>query len=175
MAFVKHWRFCPLCGTRLETADDGERRTLHCPACDRFFYSNPVPCVTAVLETEDGILLILRGKEPRSGWWALPGGFLDLDESPAEGAKREFQEETGLSALETSLIGLSWQHSERFGAVIYAGYRVERYEGEVTAGSDAADARFFPRDTLPSIAFQSLQSILEKYLALPRRLAIREP
>ncbi|MHC4601630.1 MAG: NUDIX hydrolase [Planctomycetota bacterium] len=160
MSLIQNWNFCPRCGGKLAEANDGERNVPHCPECRRFYYNNPVPCVTTVLETEAGILLILRGKEPKSGWWALPGGFLDIGESPEEGARREFHEETGLEALETSLIGLVSQHSDRFGSVIYAGYEILRYGGELAPGSDAVEARFFPRDRLPDIAFGSLEEIL---------------
>jgi ADP-ribose pyrophosphatase YjhB (NUDIX family) len=164
MGFVKRWNYCPVCGGELETAHDGEGPRPHCAACDRYFYDNPVPCVTAVLETEGGILLVLRGKEPRAGHWALPGGFLDLGESPEEGARREFQEETGLEPLRTELIGLSAQHSDRFGTVVYAGYEVTAFRGTLQPGSDAAEARFFPRDRMPPLAFDSLQQILRLHL-----------
>jgi ADP-ribose pyrophosphatase YjhB (NUDIX family) len=164
MSLINPWNFCPRCGKKLVEASDGERPVPHCPGCRRFYYDNPVPCVTAVLETAEGILLILRGKQPRKGLWALPGGFLDIGESPEEGACREFLEETGLTALSTSLIGLASQHSDRFGSVIYVGYEILRTEGEITPGSDAVEARFFPRDGLPEIAFDSLQEILRLYL-----------
>jgi ADP-ribose pyrophosphatase YjhB (NUDIX family) len=163
MAFVKNWNHCPQCGGPLAPADDGERDVPRCPVCNRFYYNNPVPCVTAILETEEGILLILRGKAPKAGWWALPGGFLDIGESPEEGARREFEEETGLFALELDLIGLTAQHSDRFGSVLYAGYRVKRWEGTIHAGTDAEQARFFPRDRLPEIAFDSLRDMLALY------------
>jgi ADP-ribose pyrophosphatase YjhB (NUDIX family) len=168
MAFVKHWKYCPRCGSPLGEGDDGERTVPWCPACKRFYYSNPVPCVTALLETDKGILLILRGKEPKAGWWALPGGFLDVGESPEEGARREFKEETGLDALELELIGLTSQHSDRFGTVVYAGYAVRRYDGELRPGTDAVEARFFPRDRLPEIAFDSLKDMLALYFTRGR-------
>lgn len=164
MAYNRHWKHCPLCGGGLVEGDDGERKVPRCEPCDRFFYSNPVPCVTAILETAQGILLILRGKEPKAGSWALPGGFLDVGEDPAEGARREFEEETGLKALDLSLLGLTSQHSRRFGTVIYAGYEVRSFEGELAPGTDAVEARFFPRGELPEQAFESLEAMVRLYL-----------
>jgi 8-oxo-dGTP diphosphatase len=162
---MKEWSYCPQCGKALAPAFDGERDVPHCGACGRFFYRNPIPCVTAVLETAAGILLILRGKEPKEGWWALPGGFLDVGESAEEGARREFLEETGLRATELSLIGLASQHSDRFGSVLYAGYEVRTWEGALRPGTDAREAKFFPRDRLPPIAFPSLEDILRQHFA----------
>ncbi|MHC5037053.1 MAG: NUDIX hydrolase [Planctomycetota bacterium] len=168
MTFIRTWNYCPQCGDRLKEAHDGEKLVPSCPACRIFFYSNPVPCVTTVLETEEGILHILRGKEPKKGWWALPGGFLDIGESPEEGAKREFLEETGLEATEVSLIGLTAQHSDRFGSVIYVGYEVLAYRGDPTPGSDAVETRFFPREDRPPLAFNSLVDIMDLYLSRAR-------
>lgn len=161
---MRPWKHCPFCGHGLATRHDGEQEAMWCPSCDVFHYRNPLPCVTAVLETDQGLLMILRGKAPKEGWWAMPGGFVDLGESPEEGAVREFEEETGLIAEEVELIGLASQHSERFGSVVYAGYEVLAYSGTLRAGSDAVEARFFPRSALPPIAFTSLQDILRLYL-----------
>jgi 8-oxo-dGTP diphosphatase len=161
---MQEWVCCPFCGKPLTRENDGEREVPYCAPCGRFHYRNPIPCVTAVLETAEGILLILRGKEPKEGWWAPPGGFLDLGESAEEGARREFREETGLEATSLSLIGLASQHSDRFGSVLYAGYEVLRFEGTLRAGSDAREARFFPRDHLPPIAFSCLEDILRLHL-----------
>ncbi|MHC4779525.1 MAG: NUDIX hydrolase [Planctomycetota bacterium] len=164
MSLIKDWNFCPRCGKELARAFDGERDVPQCAKCGRFYYDNPVPCVTALLETGEGILLILRGKNPKAGWWALPGGFLDIGETPEEGAMREFAEETGLEPLKAELIGIASQHSARFGSVLYAGYRIVEYSGELRPGSDADEARFFPRDEMPDIAFDSLKAILKLYL-----------
>jgi ADP-ribose pyrophosphatase YjhB (NUDIX family) len=166
---MQEWTYCPFCGKPLVRENDGERDVPFCASCRRFHYRNPVPCVTAVLETSEGILLIRRGKEPKEGWWALPGGFLDLGESPEEGARREFREETGLDATDLSLIGLASQHSDRFGSVLYAGYEVLRFEGALEAGSDAREARFFARDRLPPIAFACLEDILKLYFERRRK------
>ena len=160
---MKPWQYCPFCGGPLCRRNDGEGDALYCEPCDRFHYRNPLPCVTCVLETADGILLVLRGKQPKEGFWALPGGFMEIGESPEEAAKREMLEETGVEAVAVSLIGLTSQHSERFGSVLYAGYEVLEFRGEPKPGSDARDTAFIKRNALPPIAFESLEDMLDLY------------
>ena len=70
----------------------------------QYCYKYPHPAVTTdcVIFGFDGmklnVLLIERGVEPYKGRWAFPGGFLNMDESADEGARRELKEETNLSA-----------------------------------------------------------------------------
>ncbi|MBO7636242.1 MAG: NUDIX hydrolase, partial [Paludibacteraceae bacterium] len=68
-----------------------------------YTYKYPHPAVTTdcVIFSFDGndlkVLLIERGNEPYKGYWAFPGGFLNMDENAEQGALRELQEETGLT------------------------------------------------------------------------------
>lgn len=59
-----------------------------CSHCDFVHYDNPVPGVGVIVEMENGVVLVKRRYEPRAGWWCLPAGFLEADESAAEGAVR---------------------------------------------------------------------------------------
>ena len=80
----------------------------------KYHYKYPHPCVTTdcVIFGFDGtklnVLLIERGIEPFKGRWAFPGGFLKMDETALQGAKRELYEETGLK-MPTSI---SSMHSQ---------------------------------------------------------------
>ena len=61
-------------------------------------YANPAPAACALCVDDDGrILLTRRAWEPYAGMWDLPGGFLDEDEHPLDGLRRELAEETGLA------------------------------------------------------------------------------
>ena len=68
----------------------------------KYRYKYPRPCVTTDCvvfgfdEAKLNVLLIERGIEPYKGHWAFPGGFLNMDETALQGAKRELYEETGL-------------------------------------------------------------------------------
>ena len=93
------------------------------------------------------LLLIRRGGHPYLGRWALPGGFANKNERVEETAARELEEETGLTGLKLGPVGFfsapnrdprMWVVSHAFTAVIPP----ERV-GEIQAGDDAADARWF--------------------------------
>lgn len=126
-----------------------------------YTYQFPRPAVTVdiiifrLIDNLPEVLLIERGNEPFQGKWALPGGFVDKDESLETAATRELKEETGLEK-----ILLTQMHT--FGSpgrdprghtvsVVYVGYL---QEGMVaTAGDDATKADWFKLNKLPDMAF----------------------
>ena len=157
-------KYCPWCGEPLSTkAEDGKDR-LYCASEERFIYENPVPASTAVLFDDEGrILLVLRNREPGAGEWALPGGFVENGESPEDAARRELEEETGLVARGPELIDVIYQESDFYKTcLLIIGYRFESFEGDPVAGDDADDAKFFPVDELPPLAFESHRTIVDK-------------
>lgn len=79
---------------RVPDGDDRERSV--CGHCGFVDYQNPKVVVGSVAAAADGrILLCKRAIEPRSGWWTLPAGYMELGESPEDGARREAREEAG--------------------------------------------------------------------------------
>ena len=161
------WNYCPICGDALRNAHDGESVRPHCARCRRHYYYNPVPAACCfVRRDDDALLLVQRGVEPCIGHWSLPGGFMELGESPAETALRELREETGLTGFSPELVGVSARRSRDNGAVLVTGYLVEKWEGEVHAASDSLDARFFTRDEFPFLPFEVHQELLKRYDAM---------
>ena len=125
-------------------------------------YDWPRPAVTtdvAVFAERNGetsILLIQRGGEPFAGCWALPGGFLEEDETLEACAARELKEETGLEVGPLSLFGTySAPGRDPRGRTVTVAYwtRTEDSSGEAIAGDDAAECRWFALDRLPKLAF----------------------
>lgn len=107
------------------------------------------------------VLLVQRGIEPFKGSWAFPGGFLRMDETSEECARRELKEETG---LETAFMEqfhtftkIGRDPRER---VVTIAYFALVNKAEVKGGDDAADAKWFPVEELPSLAFDH-QEIFE--------------
>lgn len=90
--------FCPHCGTELskQKVEGCERQ--FCSNCERVVWRNPVPTAGVAVVGDEGVLLTERAVEPGIGDWTVPGGHLELDESPREGAVRELREETGVRA-----------------------------------------------------------------------------
>jgi 8-oxo-dGTP diphosphatase len=100
------------------------------------------------------VLLIERGIEPYKGRWAFPGGFLKMDETAEEGARRELKEETGLDSayMEQFHTFSTPERDPRERVITIAYYALVKIQ-EVKGGDDAASARWFPLDEIPSLAF----------------------
>ena len=158
-------RFCPFCGAELVVRENEGRERLFCNEENRYLYENPIPAATALVSDAAGrILLVLRSREPGRHQWALPGGFVETGESPAEAARRELEEETGLRASGPSLIDVIYQESAFYKtSLLIIGYCFERFQGEIRAADDAEEVHFFEIDSLPPLAFESHRSIIQSY------------
>ncbi len=127
-----------------------------------YAYRYPRPAVTTdcVIFGFDGrnlnLLLIERGLEPFKGMWALPGGFLKMDETVEQGARRELKEETNMSNvfLEQFHVFSDVNRDPRERVLTVAFYAlVKPSDYEVIAGDDAVRAQWFRHDELPPLAF----------------------
>lgn len=128
---------------------------------DKFTYDYPRPAVTsdiAVLRLEEvpEILLIQRSDPPFKDMWALPGGFMEMEESLEETARRELQEETGIKAGE--LIRFDTydrpDRDPRGRTITQIFVMIWKPDmGLPEAGSDAASLRWFPLNEMPEMAF----------------------
>jgi len=153
-------RFCPYCGTPtiLQLHHSEQRPT--CPSCNWVYYPDP-KVATAVLVTRDGqVLLTQRSYQPDHGKWALPAGFMNAFEDPAEAAARECLEETGLRVEITNLLKVIPGREHPYGADMVLVYEGEITGGTLQAGDDAAAARFFNLTELPPLAFRATRIVL---------------
>lgn len=125
-----------------------------------YCYKYPHPAVTTdcVIFGFDGVsikvLLVERGIEPYKGMWAFPGGFMKMDETAEECARRELEEETGLksASVEQFHTFTSVNRDPRERVITVAHYALVRLS-EVKGGDDAASAKWFSHDEIPSLAF----------------------
>ena len=125
-----------------------------------YSYKYPHPAVTAdcVIFGFDGVsikvLMIQRGIEPYKGQWAFPGGFLKMNETVEECAKRELEEETGLksASVEQFYTFSAVNRDPRERVITVAHYALVRLS-EVKGGDDAASAKWFAMNEIPSLAF----------------------
>jgi NAD+ diphosphatase len=100
--------YCPVCAASLiERADTGEggKLRLSCPDGHWTHWDNPLPVLAALVEIDGQILLARNAAWPEKVF-ALITGFMERGETPEQGVARELKEETGLDALETTLIGV---------------------------------------------------------------------
>ena len=127
-----------------------------------FTYDYPRPMVTvdaAVFREADGawqVLLVCRGREPFAGCWALPGGFVEMEEPLRVAALRELEEETGVTGVRLDQFHAFGEPGRdprgRSISGVYAGIAGADTPAP-RGGDDAADARWFPLDALPALAF----------------------
>lgn len=139
-----------------------------------YTYKYPRPAVTAdciviTSETEPRVLLIERGNAPFKGHWAIPGGFLNMDETTEQCAIRELEEETGLKIDKVQQIGAySKVDRDPRGRTISVAYlAIVNRPLEVSGQDDAAKAKWFPVNDLPPLAFdhaEIMADAMEKYL-----------
>lgn len=102
-----------------------------------------VPCVGAIVKDEAGrLLLIQRGHEPETGRWSLPGGRIEPGESDPQAVVRETREETGLQVTCGALVGSVERPGLRGAVLDIRDYSATVTGGTLTAGDDAADARW---------------------------------
>jgi len=154
-------KYCPGCGFKLKLKKVEDKKRLICPVCFWVNYENPLPSSAALVRNRNKkVLLVKRGVEPGKGKWALPSGFIEIDETPEKACLRELEEETGLKGKIVGLIGVYSQKSKLYKNVLIIGYEVEA-RGTLSPGSDSQRAEFFPLDKLPSIPFSSHRKIIE--------------
>lgn len=133
-----------------------------------YTYQYPHPAVTTdcVVFGFDGnslsLLLIKRGIMPFIGTWALPGGFLRMDETAEQCALRELGEETGVKDIYIEQLhtfsGIGRDPRERVVTIGFLAFvRQEKYD--VVGGDDASAAQWFPVDELPELAFDHKEII----------------
>ncbi len=115
----------------------------------RLYPDQPVVGVGAVILSEGKIALIKRGNEPSRGKWTIPGGLVELAESPEQAVIRETKEETGLDVDNPSLIDVvsnvdyDEQGKVKYHYVIIE-YLVRVRAGTAEASSDAVELRWVP-------------------------------
>lgn len=153
-------RYCPECGAPLRRRVAYKRRRPVCPNCGYVHWDDPKVGVGVVVEDEGRILLVRRNHEPHAGCWSFPSGYLDAGEVIEQAAIRETREETGLEVALDRLLGVYTEAGERTVFVAYAGRVVG---GELTAGDECLEVRFFPAEALPELAFPHDPAIIEAW------------
>lgn len=140
-----------------------------------YTYKYPRPAVTvdAIVLREEineySILLIERGIEPYKGQWALPGGFVNMDELLEDACIRELKEETGLNLKRMGQFktfdAINRDPRHRTLSVVYYTFLDEHQE--IKAGDDANKAQWFALNYLPELAFDHAEVIsqfIEKFV-----------
>jgi len=159
-----HLKYCSNCGEENTNRKIGGQKRFYCLDCDIVHYKNPKPTATLVCPRESDILFVKQAFEPAKGSWCLLDGFMELNESIQEASVRELVEETGLTGNITRLLGTCSHFNTVFGDVLLFGMvlDLDSYD-EIHIGDDAADAKHFPLQYLPTLAFPCHKKIVDMY------------
>lgn len=158
--------FCSSCGASLQFGSIAgeDRDRLSCPECGHIAYVNPRLVVTTLPITETGELVLLRrGIEPGRGWWAQPGGFLEIDETVYQAAIRETREETGLLVQPGEIIGL---YTRLEAAVVTIAFEAKVVGGSPSPTPEALEVATFAPESIPwhDLAFRTTMWMLRDWL-----------
>jgi ADP-ribose pyrophosphatase YjhB (NUDIX family) len=164
--FDRTVHFCRACGHAVENRrpDDGDTRVRAvCQSCQTVHYVNPLVVVGTVPVSHDGrVLLCQRAIEPRHGKWTLPAGFMELNETTAEGAARETDEEAGadielgplFSLINVAMVGQ-----------VHLFYRARLHSEVFNPGPESLCVRLFHEAEIPwsELAFSTVRMTLEAH------------
>jgi ADP-ribose pyrophosphatase YjhB (NUDIX family) len=166
MAFRETMKFCSSCGQGVSlTVPEGDNLPRYvCAACQTVHYENPKIVVGCVPELADGsILLCRRAIEPRRGYWTIPAGFLENDETLQAGAARESDEEA-LARVEigSMLAIVHVLHARQ----VHIMFRARLDPAEFGAGAESLEVQAVQANEIPwsEIAFRSVDFALRRYL-----------
>jgi ADP-ribose pyrophosphatase YjhB (NUDIX family) len=131
-----------------------------CGACGEPNYHAAKPCACAILVDDGGrVLLARRARDPEAGLWDLPGGFLEPDETPEDGLRREMREETGLDVEAGRYVGTFVDvYGEGGDTTLNIVFECRPGSGEPVPDDDVSELRWFEPDALPpesEIAFRN--------------------
>lgn len=164
-------KFCSQCGTeniRWEIPQ-GDNRPRHvCGACNEIYYQNPKIVVGCIPEWEDTVLLCRRAIEPRYGYWTLPAGFMENDETTSEAAERETLEEAN---ARVELLGLYTVMNIPHTNQVYMMFRSRLLDLDFGPGSESLEVKLFREDEIPwrELAFPTIIHTLELYFEERRK------
>jgi ADP-ribose pyrophosphatase YjhB (NUDIX family) len=159
-------KFCPSCAAPLARRvppGDALPRYL-CDACGSIHYENPRLVVGCVPEWDGRVLLCRRAIEPRYGYWTLPAGFMENDETTAQGATRETLEEAGARVELTapfSMISVPYVNQ------VHLFYRARLLDLQFKAGEESLEVSLYDEAQVPwkDIAFRTVGLTLKHWFA----------
>lgn len=157
-------KFCSNCGAQVSfRIPPGDALPRHvCDHCDTVHYSNPKLVVGAIAEWEDRILMCKRAIEPRMGFWTLPAGFMENEETTAAAAARETLEEAcARIAVGEMFTLINVPHISQ----VHIVYRARLLDLDFAAGDESLEVALLRESEIPwdDIAFRTISLSLRHY------------
>jgi len=157
-------KFCSNCGAavvrRVPPGDTLPRWV--CDECGVVHYRNPLMVVGTIPEQEGKILLCRRAIEPRYGYWTLPAGFLENDETTGQGAQRETMEEAGARIELGEVFTLI---SVPRVTQVHLFYRARLLDLDFKPGEETLEVALYEESRLPwkDLAFRTVELTLRRW------------
>lgn len=170
MLDMVRFHFCPGCGKA--TLKPVGVKACRCEACGFLYYHNPAPAAVAIIEDGEQVMLTTRVNEPQRGMLALPGGFIDYEESLEDGLVREMHEELDLTVSDLSYLCSHWDRYAYQGNLYHTlvAYFVVHVEdlSRAVARDDVSSFQMVDPDAvnLDALAFEADRVALKAYALL---------
>ncbi|KKR26184.1 MAG: mutT family protein [Microgenomates group bacterium GW2011_GWC1_39_7] len=161
------YKFCFSCASKLESK---KGKVLICTNCGKNTYVDPSPTNGAIIENEKGeIMLVRRAKDPKKGYWDIPGGFINPGETAEESTIRELKEELGKTKVELEYLGTESDIYEYQGTaypVLAFVFKAKINTENLYPADDVTQIKFFTPKDLPfdKIAFEGVKRALKKFI-----------
>ena len=154
--------FCPQCSQKLVLKTIDKSVVKACENCDFIYWNNPIACVSVVLHQNDKVLMLQRANEPFKKFWVLPGGFMNINETPEEAIKREVKEETGLDIQVDGIVGAYRIDNDPRGIHIDIIYHGKLNGQSPTLNKESGGWSLFSKEELPiDIAYKHKNAIID--------------
>ena len=175
-------KFCSECGNpvskKIPAGDNRERYV--CDACGAIHYQNPRMIVGTLPIAGDKVLLCKRAIEPRKGFWTIPAGFMENNETTLQGAVRESWEEAKAKLCNEQLYRI---FDLPYINQVYIFYKADLVDNSFAAGEESLEVKLFSEDEIPwdEIAFGVVADTLREWLddrktgQYPVRISESEP
>lgn len=157
-------KYCSECGTKvvIKVPEGDNRPRFVCESCDSIHYKNPRIIAGAIPVYGDQVLLCKRAIHPRQGYWTLPAGFMENEESVEQAAQRETFEEAQAKIENLQLYTvISLPHISQ----VYMLFRSELVDGVFAPGEESLETQLFDEEDIPwqEIAFPTMSRTLQYF------------
>lgn len=173
MHFSVLFTHCPTCGS--DKFYQNNEKSKICKSCGFVYYINPSAAVAAfILNSNNELLVCVRGKEPEKGTWDLPGGFVDANESAEEALIREISEELGSEAKNAKYL-FSLPNDYLYGGMtiptldLFFTCHLSDYEN-IVASDDVSECFFVPLNELNpnNFGLKSIKKAVTSFLEMKK-------
>jgi ADP-ribose pyrophosphatase YjhB (NUDIX family) len=164
--YVQHSKnkFCSYCGNEFEENIRKQSIQLNCSVCGKTTFQNPIPVALLLVQVNNGVLLGRRNIYPKKGSLCIPGGFIEINETWEEAAKRELFEETGLEVESSTIKHFETTSIKEQNVLLIFGYSTKILKELPVFKPNNETTEIVVTEKLIDLAFSSHTDVLRKFL-----------